>query len=85
VEIGFAVADGTRPFGRFQLRRLAAFRCAAVTLNGPGSLIDKAYDKLDPAVDAAGLRRTDEVREVYMNWQGPDFPNDQILVGIGVK
>ena len=84
-EIGFAVADGTRPFGRFQVRKLAAFHCAAVTLTGPGSLIDKAYDVLDPAIDAAGLRRTDETREVYTDWEGPDSPNDQILVGIGVK
>ena len=84
-EIGFAVADGPRPFGRFQVRKLAAFHCAAVTLTGPGALIDKAYDKLDPAIDAAGLRRTDEIREVYMNWEGPDSPDDQVLVGIGVK
>jgi hypothetical protein len=85
VEIGFAVPDGTRPFGRFQVRRLPAFHCAAVTLAGPGALIDKAYDVLDPAVDAAGLRRTDEIREIYLNWNGPDSPDDQIMVGIGVK
>jgi effector-binding domain-containing protein len=85
VDIGFAVSDGTHPFGRFQMRQLAAFRCAAVTFKGPGSLIDKAYDTLDPAVDSAHLRRTDEIREVYLNWEGPDSPNDQVLVGIGVK
>jgi effector-binding domain-containing protein len=85
LEIGFPVADGIRPFGHFQLKKLAAFRCATVTFIGPGSLIDKAYDKLDPAIDAAGLSRTDETREVYLNWAGPDFPSDQVLVGIGVK
>jgi len=85
LEIGFPVPEGTRQFGRFQIRKLAAFHCAAVTFIGPGSSIDKAYDKLDPAVDAAGLRRTDEVREVYLSWEGPDFPGDQVLVGVGVK
>jgi effector-binding domain-containing protein len=85
VEIGFAVAGGARPFDHFQVRRLTAFHCAAVTFKGPGSLIDKAYDVLDPAVDVAGLRRTDETREVYLNWQGPNSPQDQILIGIGVK
>lgn len=85
VEVGFAVPEGTRPFGHFQVRKLPAFHCAVVTFSGPGSLIDKAYDKLDPAVDAARLRRTDEVREVYLKWEGPDSPEDQILVGIGVK
>ncbi len=85
LEIGFAVPDAIRPFGHFQLRKLPAFHCATVTFIGPGSLIDKAYDRLDPAVDAAGLRPTDEIREVYLRWEGPEFPNDQILVGVGVK
>ena len=85
LDVGFPVAIGTHATGRFKVRQLPPFRCAAVMFTGPGSLIDKAYDELDPSVDSARLKRTDESREVYVNWEGPDSPNDQVLVGIGVK
>lgn len=85
VEVGFLVADGTRPFGPFRVRRLEPFHCAAVTLDGPASLIDKAYDELEPAIDAAGFQRTDEAREIYLNGEGPDSPDDRVLVAVGVK
>ena len=76
---------GTRPFGRFKVRPLAALRCASVTYTGPVPTIDKAYDRLIPAVQGAGLITTDETRELYLNWEGPDSPNDQVLVAIGLR
>jgi effector-binding domain-containing protein len=85
LQVGFPVSPGVKPFGNLQVKSLAAFRCASVDFSGPGALIDKAYDKLEPAVEAAKLPRTDEVREVYINWDGPDSPDDQIRVGIGVR
>jgi effector-binding domain-containing protein len=85
LDIGFPVTPGTRPFGRFKVRTLPAFRCASVTYTGPVTTIDKAYDRLIPAVQQAGLITTDETREIYLNWEGPDSPNDQVLVSIGLR
>jgi effector-binding domain-containing protein len=85
LEIGFPVPPGTRPFGRFKVRTLPAFHCASVTYTGPVTTIDKAYDRLIPAVQQAGLITTDETREIYLNWEGPDSPNDQVLVAIGLR
>jgi effector-binding domain-containing protein len=85
LEIGFPVPPGTRPFGRFKVRPLAAFRCASVTYSGPVTTIDKAYDRLIPAMQRAGLITTDETRELYLNWEGPDSPNDQVVVAIGLR
>lgn len=85
LEIGFPVPAGTRPFGRFKVRPLPAFRCASVSYTGPVTTIDKAYDRLIPAIQQAGLITTDETRELYLNWEGPDSPNDQVLVAIGLR
>jgi effector-binding domain-containing protein len=86
LEVGFPVAPGTEAFGKFKVRRESdPFRCAAVTFRGPVTLIDKAYDKLIPAMQAAGLQATDEAREVYVRWHAPGSPANEVLVGIGVN
>lgn len=85
LEVGFPVAEGTRPFGPFKVKELRPFRCATVVYTGPVALIDKAYDQLIPATEAAGLRATDEARETYLRWDGPDSPDNQTLVAVGVK
>jgi effector-binding domain-containing protein len=86
LEVGFPVAAGTEPFGKFKVRReTEPFRCATVTFRGPVTLIDKAYDKLIPAMQAAGVQATDEAREVYSRWDGPGAPTNEVLVGIGVN
>jgi effector-binding domain-containing protein len=85
LEIGFPVPAGTRPFGRFKVRTLPAFRCASVTYTGPVTTIDRAYDRLIPAIQRSGLITTDETRELYLSWEGPDSPNDQVLVAIGLR
>ena len=84
IEAGYPVAPGTRASGKFTVKTLPALPCMAVTFTGSGMLIDKAYDKLEPAIDAAGLRRTGEVREVYQRWNGPDAGDTLIEIGIGV-
>jgi effector-binding domain-containing protein len=86
VEVGFPVARQTAPFGRFRMRReTERFTCAVVKYTGPLKLIDKAYDELIPAIDAAGLEMVDEAREVYLRWDGFSSPENEVLVAIGVK
>ena len=83
LEVGFPVAEGTPPAGRFQVRMLAALKCGSVEFTGPVYLIDKAYDRLVPAIQAAGLEPVPEAREVYLKWEGMDSPENQILVALG--
>jgi effector-binding domain-containing protein len=85
LEVGFPVAEGTKPFGPFKVRAMGPFRCATVVYTGPVSLIDKAYDQLIPAMDRAGLQPTDETRETYWKWGGPDAADNQTLVAVGVR
>ena len=85
LDVGFPVAAGARPFGRFRVRTLPPLRAATVTYTGPASLIDKAYDRLVPAMEAAGHQPADETREVYLEWDGPESERNRALVGIGLR
>ncbi|HEX8914892.1 MAG TPA: GyrI-like domain-containing protein [Humisphaera sp.] len=85
LEVGMPAEDGPPPGGRVRARPLPAMKAVAVEFTGPLSAIDKAYDRLMPAVQALKREPTGETREVYLNWDGPTSANNRVLVGAGVR
>ena len=83
MDVGVAVPAGTHGVGRFNVRYNDEFRCAAVTCTGPAAFVDKGYDVLEPAIDAAGLKRSGETREVYSSFGGGG--EERFSLGEGVK
>ncbi len=82
---GFPVHDDDKPFGKFKIRKLPAFRAATVYYTGPTSGIGEAYPKLFQSIFAKGLTPTGHHREVYMFWEGEQSPRNVIEIQIGIK
>lgn len=85
LEVGFPVRTGYQAPQGVIVRGLPAMRCLSVDFEGSIKAIDKAYDKLIPAVEARKLKRTGEVREIYYRWEGPASDANQILIAVGVE
>lgn len=86
LEICLPVAAGTKPPRGLKLRtETEPFRALVVDFTGPVSVIDKAYDKLIPAIEAKKLTGTNEAREIYLNWEGPESEKNAIRVAMGIK
>jgi effector-binding domain-containing protein len=85
MEIGIIVADDTAPLADLQLRKTQTFKCATILYTGPVAEEGQAYQKLIPAMTAAGLTPTGEERELCLYWEGPDSVNNIFMMQIGVK
>ncbi len=85
LQIGFLVADDTKPVGDFKVRKLADFRCATVLFSGPAAKSGEAYKKLFESLTAAGHVRTGETREYSLYWESPESPNNVMLIQAGIK
>jgi len=85
LDIGLPLRDTIAAPADLKIEMLPAFRCATVTFRGPLKFLPKAYDKLIPEMIAAGLVPSDQTRESYLGWEGPDSPNNVVLVEVGIR
>lgn len=85
LDVGFPVPDGTAIGGKFKVRTLAPFHCAAVLYTGPLESAGKAYQQLIPAMIAAGFTPVDETRDVYLLLQGRDSLDNVVQVQVGIR
>jgi len=85
LEIGFAVAPGSKEAGDFKVRELAAFHCASVIYSGPIAQVGLAYQGLFTELFGAGLQPTGETREMYLYWEAPESPNNVEVILAGVN
>lgn len=85
LEIGFPAAPGAKASEKVQIKPLPAMKSLAVSIEGPISAIDKAYDAIVPEAQKRKLRQTGEVREVYNRWEGGDSLHNQIVIAVGVE
>lgn len=83
LQVGFAVADDTKPPGEFKVRKLEAFKCATILFGGPIASVPKAYEKLYGGLGAN--TPTGESREYYLNWDGVESDNNVELIAVGIK
>ncbi len=85
MEIGVIVADDTKASGEIKLRKTEPFKCATILYTGPVMEQGQAYQKLIPALTAAGLTPTGEEREMCLFWEGPESVNNIFWMQIGIK
>ena len=82
LEIGMIVAEGTKPVGDFKVRDVPEYHCASVLYSGPVKGLGGAFEKL---YSEAAPKVTDEAREMYLYFEGPESPNNVIHVSAGTK
>lgn len=85
MEIGYPVAENAAAPAGLSVRNLPAFRCATVTYRGPMRHLDEAYAKLIPEIIAAGYIPSDETRESYTTWAGPDSAGNVVQIEVGIR
>lgn len=85
LSIGITVPRGTQAVGKYEVKDLPDFKCAAAAYNGPLSSLPAAYQKHYGDLMAAGHMPTDEVREVYLYWEGFDSANNVVWIQAGIQ
>jgi effector-binding domain-containing protein len=89
MEIGIVVGDDTKlPDGvgaELKLRRTEPFKCATILYTGPVDQQGQAYQKLIPALTAAGLTPTGEEREMCLYWEGLESKHNVFFMQVGIK
>ena len=84
-QVGIVVADDTQPAGEAKVRKTEPFKCATILYTGTVNDQGKAYEKLIPAMKAAGLVPTGEEREMCLYWEGAESGNNVFFMQVGVK
>jgi effector-binding domain-containing protein len=90
MEMGIIIGDDAKlpdlqPDGDIKVRKTAPFKCATILYTGHVDQQGKAYEKLIPALTAAGHIPTGEEREMCLYWEGLDSPNNVFQMQIGIK
>jgi len=85
MEYGIVVGDDTQAIGDCKVRKTEPFRCATILYTGPVDQQGQAYQKLIPAIKAAGQTPTGEEREMCLYWEGLDSSNNVFIMQIGIK
>ena len=88
MEIGIIVAEDTKlpdAAEYLKVRKTEAFKCATILYTGPVDQQGQAYQKLIPALTAAGHTPTGEEREMCLYWEGPESSNNVFIMQIGIK
>lgn len=85
LEIGIVVSDDTQAPAGCTVRKTAALKCATILYTGTVYRQGEAWQKLVPALRAAGHTPAGEEREMCLYWEGPDSPNNVFLMMLAVK
>jgi len=70
--------------GGAEIEELPPFRCAAMVYQGGVGHFAEAIGRLSEAVKLQCLELGREYREHYLYWEGPDSPNNVMLLQFGV-
>src|SRR4051812_3124425 len=87
MELGVIVADDAKvdPAGDIKIRKTEPLKCATILYTGPVNDQGKAYEKLIPAITAAGLKPTGEEREMCLYWEGIESSSNVFMMMVGIK
>jgi hypothetical protein len=85
LEVGFPVADDTKPPEGLQIKKLDSFRCATVLYSGALQGIRGAFEAVFNDLSNAGLEPTNESRQAILLYEGPDSINNVVMIEIGVR
>jgi effector-binding domain-containing protein len=85
LEVGFPVADDTKPVGDFKIGKLESLKCATTIYMGPSREIGRAYERIYAQIFAQGLVPSDVRRERYLYYDGDSSKNNIVLIEIALK
>lgn len=83
--IGIPVPKDTKPTGKFEVTTLPAFKNVSTLYNGSLTNLPSAYKKHYGEVVGGGHMPTDEARELYLYWEGPQSNNNVVWIQAGVQ
>jgi effector-binding domain-containing protein len=82
---GFIVPPDTKDLGQYKVQKLPAIRAATAYYTGSVAHMGEACGRLYGQVVAGGYTPTDQMREIYLWWEGPDSPNNVVELQVGVR
>lgn len=85
LQVGVPVQKGGVEFGDFKVRQLASGKAATVVFCGSLQYLHEVYQTLFPDIFAKGHQPTEEMREMYFNWEGSESPNNVTQIQIMLK
>jgi len=85
LEVGFPVADDTKPVGDFKIGKLESVKCATTIYMGPANQLGRAYERIYAQILAQGLIPDDMRRERYLFFDGDGSKNNIVLIEIALK
>jgi effector-binding domain-containing protein len=85
MEIGYFLRDPADSVGEFKVRELPKFKCASLIYVGQVTGVGDAWQAVYRELNAAGLKPTDEERELYLYYEAVDSPNNVVQVQVGVE
>ncbi|MBX2824893.1 MAG: hypothetical protein KTR33_09210 [Gammaproteobacteria bacterium] len=72
--------------GKFEIKRVEAFRHVETEYAGPVSAMSKeGYEPLFTDLSRSGLAPDGQCREVYDNWVNPESDENRIRIQVGVQ
>jgi hypothetical protein len=83
LQVGRPIKPGAA--GEIKSRKLEPLKAATVVYTGNLANFPPVFPGIYQDLFAAGLTPTGELRENYIYWEGPDSPNNVIIIQIGVK
>jgi effector-binding domain-containing protein len=85
LDVVFPVADDTKAFEDFQVKKLDTFKCAVVIYSGATKTLGQAFAAVYEDAMTAGLQPTGELREEQLKWEGANSPNNVTMIELGVQ
>jgi len=85
LEVGYPIAEKVKGIGDFNVRDVPEYSCMSVLFSGPINQIETAFQKLMPALMGGTAKPTDELREMYLYFEGIESPNNVVHISAGVK
>jgi effector-binding domain-containing protein len=83
--VGFPVAEGTKPQGDLQVKKLEPYHCATAIFSGSMENVGQAYQKVFAEIMQAGLKPTGGTREMHMYFESPESPNNIFQIQVAVS
>jgi effector-binding domain-containing protein len=85
LETGFAVPADTKDAGDLKVKKLPAILAATAYYTGPVAHMGEACGQLYAQIAAGGYTPTQQMREVYLWWEGPDSPNNVVELQVEIR
>lgn len=85
LQVALPVKEEKMVGNRFKFKKTGPFSCVSFLFKGDVSEIGSAYESLYGQISAKQLQPTNEIREVYRQWEHPTSENNLTEIQIGIN